>query len=144
MKIRLLTLLIVCLSLHTTKAFAHPKPDRMSDAEHAEYHHEELRKVNEEINNRLDRAENDIKKLKNQGQSTSNRVTKIEGQRKGEKKIKDAQTNSLFTFVTIVIIVAICRLPTGPTVKTEISKPKGDRAPIMTDPWTRILIGGAC
>ena len=107
MKIRLLTLLIVCLSLHTTKVFAHPKPDGMSDAEHAEYHHEELRKVNEEINNRLDRVENDIKKLKNQGQSTSNRVTKIEGQRKGEKKIKDAQTNSLFTFVTIVIIVAI-------------------------------------
>jgi hypothetical protein len=53
MKIRLLTLLIVCLSLHTTKVFAHPKPDGMSESEHTAYHHRDI----EALRRRLDRVE---------------------------------------------------------------------------------------
>ena len=60
MKIRVLTILIVCLSLHTLTVFGHPKPEGMTEAEHDTHHEqreEELENRLDDIERRLDRNE---------------------------------------------------------------------------------------
>ena len=86
------------------QGYAHPKPDDMTDAEHVEYHHEQLeheqtlRELVEIVKRLIDIVEN----LQEKHKTTSNRLRQIEIEQELERKREEVSCNDFIAFLGVI------------------------------------------
>lgn len=77
MKMRVVAILILCLSFHTTAVFAHPKPAGMSDGDHQQLH------FNEEVQEQLRRGDREREQIRKKQLHQQNEINRLRGKAKG-------------------------------------------------------------